>query len=797
MAAAGSLPGPRLSHSHSPAQPTSPPAPGGYGSGLPLLLRSSRSRVPSRFIARAKIVKGDPHRLPCSQLQIAPGCSSAGLRRRRSGLLRGPPLATATAEASGTTQNGSASAVTHVRKRLAEWVQSADPEKGTAAATAEGEEFPTSVTSWALPGAEISVTVGLTGCNLNGQKTAVVCIAAQRFSPASSKLDGTVVHWACEKSPGGNWYPPPPGWRTDPDWSIDAGGGAWQTPLGATSVAGEGHRLHCVLLEIPLKGPLKQSSAGLPFVLKAADGQWLKNGGSDFVVPLGSLLTMPLPATATTGGGEGDAPSASLSTDLGMEQQAVAAAVDPGRAERRMLELFGVHINMDLPDKEIREVPHNIDPSAVALRSAGSLGTSSTSPVVAWVIDAIASSEHNAERSLMHRYQIAHTLLARIMESQDVVGGLPALVCWLRFSAARHLTWNRNYNIKPREISAAQDLLTKRISEEMLRQPELWEMLRICLVSVGRGGQGDVGQRIRDEILTVQSKNNAKGGMMEEWHQKLHNNTSPDDVVICEALLAYLKSGLDISAYWSTLKAANIDAARLASFDRSIRSEPSFSQEQAPGLTRDLEHYLHTLKAVHCGDDLKSAAAGVLGYSQGHRKGRGVNIPPVPGVATPELLDALVFLLQPHKVPPPAPARLLRSLPPSARQAAGPFPVVLLLAHAAPAFSPFPPPVSFFQVLQSSFVLSYLWSSTLPLPTTPPPPHPVHTLPSHSSSALSCFSLHHPFPSLFLPIPPSEPASHPHMPPPFSSTSTPLLPPLFPILSFLLSSTLPLVTPLP
>ena len=47
----------------------------------------------------------------------------------------------------------------------------------------------------------------------------------------------------------------------------------------------------------------------------------------------------------------------------------------------------------------------------------------------------------------------------------------------------------------------------------------------------------------------------AQGGMMEEWHQKLHNNTSPDDVVICEALLAYIDAGLDISAYWATLKA--------------------------------------------------------------------------------------------------------------------------------------------------------------------------------------------------------------------------------------------------
>ena len=40
---------------------------------------------------------------------------------------------------------------------------------------------------------------------------------------------------------------------------------------------------------------------------------------------------------------------------------------------------------------------------------------------------------------------------------------------------------------------------------------------------------------------------------MEEWHQKLHNNTSPDDVVICEALIAYIRAGLDIQAYWDTL----------------------------------------------------------------------------------------------------------------------------------------------------------------------------------------------------------------------------------------------------
>jgi hypothetical protein len=46
-----------------------------------------------------------------------------------------------------------------------------------------------------------------------------------------------------------------------------------------------------------------------------------------------------------------------------------------------------------------------------------------------------------------------------------------------------------------------------------------------------------------------------QGGMMEEWHQKLHNNSSPDDLVICQALLDYLASGQDMQVYWDSLAA--------------------------------------------------------------------------------------------------------------------------------------------------------------------------------------------------------------------------------------------------
>jgi alpha-glucan,water dikinase len=39
------------------------------------------------------------------------------------------------------------------------------------------------------------------------------------------------------------------------------------------------------------------------------------------------------------------------------------------------------------------------------------------------------------------------------------MSGLVAVTVWLRFSSLRLLTWNHNYNVKPREISAALDRL--------------------------------------------------------------------------------------------------------------------------------------------------------------------------------------------------------------------------------------------------------------------------------------------------------------------------------------------------
>jgi len=37
------------------------------------------------------------------------------------------------------------------------------------------------------------------------------------------ELDETSLHWACTPKQGGAWEGPPPGWKTEPDSSLDAG----------------------------------------------------------------------------------------------------------------------------------------------------------------------------------------------------------------------------------------------------------------------------------------------------------------------------------------------------------------------------------------------------------------------------------------------------------------------------------------------------------------------------------------------------------------------------------------------
>src|SRR5436190_10012601 len=209
--------------------------------------------------------------------------------------------------------------------------------------------------------------------------------------------------------------------------------------------------------------------------------------------------------------------------------------------------------------------------------------------------------------TLMHRFNLCYDLIDEVREQRE---GWATLFIWLRYSAIRQLDWQRNFNTQPRELTHAQGRLALKLAAAFPRQPQNRDLIRLTLTCVGRGGEG---QRIRDEILQIMHRHHIKevaGRFLEEWHQKLHNNATPDDIVICEAYLEFLRSDGNLDRFYETLLAGGVTKERLASFDRPIRSSPDFPPHLKDGLIHDFENYLRLLKSVHSATDLESAARG-------------------------------------------------------------------------------------------------------------------------------------------------------------------------------------------
>ncbi|GJN20952.1 hypothetical protein PR202_gb08393 [Eleusine coracana subsp. coracana] len=185
------------------------------------------------------------------------------------------------------------------------------------------------------------------------------------------------------------------------------------------------------------------------------------------------------------------------------------------------------------------------------------------------LLETIADLEEDAQRSLMHRFNIAADLAEQAKDAGHL--GLSGLLVWMRFMATRQLVWNKNYNVKPREISQAQDRFTDILQNLYKTHPQYRETIRMIMSAVGRGGEGD-------------------------------------------ALMDYLNSNLDIKVYWDTLNKNGITKERLLSYDHPIHSEPNLKIEQKDGLLRDLTNYMRSLKAVHSGADLESSIGTCTGY---------------------------------------------------------------------------------------------------------------------------------------------------------------------------------------
>jgi alpha-glucan,water dikinase len=481
-----------------------------------------------------------------------------------------------------------------------------------------------------------------------------------------ARPDEAILHWGLNSQLGGAWtLPPEKNW---PQGTKIAGAGAVRTPF-----SGNGHKQVTIHLDTPT--PWR----GLSFVVYSPkENRWIKSGGSDFVVPLPRGGRSPEEALTAW---QGDEPAARQTFALdGGDRLAVAMVraaarvqvrfvcdaagplalhwglawrfqsewqiptesyrprgtvlVNDKAAEIAFTEKDGLqYLEMVFTKPTEEQGPRGLrfvlrQAENVWLKSGGSdlfvalfepeRDRRFPTPRLAELAEQIVSVETCAGSwTLMHRFNLCHDLLANAENDEDA---LALLFAWLRFSAIRQLDWQRNYNTKPRELSHAQDRLTARLagvwrSHSADSHSRFWA--RQMFTTLGRGGEG---QRVRDEILHIMHRNNIKemaGHFIEEWHQKLHNNTTPDDVAICQAYLAFLRSNGDTATFYRTLEAEGVSRARLESFERPIKSAPTFFAGRKEVLIGEFENFLKILKSVHSGTDLESAVSAARGRLDG------------------------------------------------------------------------------------------------------------------------------------------------------------------------------------
>lgn len=236
--------------------------------------------------------------------------------------------------------------------------------------------------------------------------------------------------------------------------------------------------------------------------------------------------------------------------------------------------------------------------------------------IVSTILEAESSSEH---WSLFNRFIMA----LQVLEGLDAAGppGMAMLLTWLRLSGMRQLDWYRNSNYQSKDIAHVQKSLAQSVADKArsAKNPMNRALARAAMATLPRGGGN--GDDIRHGILNIMRSNGIKEGhrpgiedtFLEQWHQKLHTNTTPEDITICEAYLAFLNSGT-MDEFWRVAwERGNITPETLAKMDHPITGYPV----HLPHLIGPFQHYLWILKTTHSGADLDVCAEMAKGSLDG------------------------------------------------------------------------------------------------------------------------------------------------------------------------------------
>ena len=229
-----------------------------------------------------------------------------------------------------------------------------------------------------------------------------------------------------------------------------------------------------------------------------------------------------------------------------------------------------------------------------------------------------------------------------VAESPD---GLAWLYTLLRFNVLKLVPLSRNSNYQSKDLAHTQDGVSRGLAALYGRnQGSLWARTyaRLCLAAVPRGGGN--GDAIRLEILDIMRRHGIKEGhrpgiedrFLEDWHQKLHTNCAPDDIIIAEAYIKFLECNSP-DAYWGHLKANGLSWEYMCAIGGGkgaansgvdgMRATPLF----LPQLIGDIKHLRWTLMQAppptpppstprnHFGGRFRGGAAGGLHSTYRHR----------------------------------------------------------------------------------------------------------------------------------------------------------------------------------
>ena len=235
-------------------------------------------------------------------------------------------------------------------------------------------------------------------------------------------------------------------------------------------------------------------------------------------------------------------------------------------------------------------------------------------PSSAGVLKALANGEKPGSGSLYERFCRINDKLS---ESQQAgPAGAACIMATLRLSAIRQLPWYAGGNYQGKDMAHMQEVVTRRVAHAAAKSEDGMsrQFYRAALATLPRGGGN--GDDIRLGILQMMRENGIKEGhrpgiedpFIAQWHQKLHSNTTVDDIYICEAYLHFLHTG-NWEDFWTHLwENHKLTREDLAAMKAGWRTEGIIGPgNHLPFLIDPMKHFYWILRITHGGGNMDSA----------------------------------------------------------------------------------------------------------------------------------------------------------------------------------------------